>query len=196
MHKNIAIILASVIIAVAGPSITEAHGPIACTVHYAPVCGTEQGVYKTYGNSCELGSTEGAVFQHQGECTAAELKGTQEGTYTPPAHCTAWNDGCNSCGRGPDGQSFCTLRACLGEPRAGYCTAYADSETDDPAPVRPHVAVSSDISVADVDSDDESPDDASVVVEATSTATASEETDPGFLFGIWRAISAWFGNLF
>ena len=96
-----AFILALTIFALATP--VRAHEPVACTMQYQPVCGTEKGTYKTCGNGCTLGA-EGAVYQHEGECMAAELAGRQEGAYTPPAHCTAWNDGCNSCGRSADGQ--------------------------------------------------------------------------------------------
>jgi len=153
-------------------------------MQYDPVCGTENGVYKTYGNGCVLG-VEGATFQHQGECTRAELEGRQEGTYTPPAHCTAWFDGCNRCSRSADGQSMCTLMACMGEPRAGYCTAYNDTETPEepsPAPGIDEGTSSSAVPPAEVEIDSE--------------ATTSPETDIGFFFTLWNQIRDWFKGLF
>ncbi len=166
------------------PAITKAESPMMCTMQYDPVCGTEKGVYKTYGNGCVLGA-EGATYQHEGECTATELNGEQEGTYTPPAHCTAWFDGCNSCSRNANGQSMCTLMACMGEPKAGYCRAYGETQTEGP-PAPPKGNGSSGIvtPAETVETD--------VAVEATTTV----ETDPGFFFGIWRAITAWFRGFF
>lgn len=169
-----------VLVLLAIPVLAKAETPTMCTMHYDPVCGTEKGVYKTYGNGCVLGA-EGAIYQHEGECTAAELSGMQVGTYTPPAHCTAWFDGCNSCSRNASGQSMCTLMACMGEPKAGYCRAYGESQVETPPP-----PLETDWS-GSVESAD-----AEVVIEATTTA----ETDPGFLFGIWRAIAAWFRAFF
>jgi len=177
--KNSAVVLVA-LLALVIPAITEATTSTMCTMQYDPVCGTESGVYKTYGNGCVLAS-EGAVYQHEGECTAPELRGKQEGTYTPPAHCTAWFDGCNSCSRHVSGQAMCTLMACMGEPKAGYCRAYAETEPI-PTPPPPEAVGSGSIE----------PVGAEVVVEATTTA----ETDPGFFFGIWRAIAAWFSGLF
>lgn len=162
------------------PAIIQAESPRMCTMQYDPVCGTENGVYKTYGNGCVLGA-EGATYQHEGECTAAELNGKQEGNYTPPAHCTAWFDGCNSCSQNASGQSMCTLMACMGEPRAGYCRAYGEAKPQTP-PSPPEIVGSGSIE----------PVEAEVVIEATTTA----ETDPGFFFGIWRAIAAWFRAFF
>lgn len=174
--KNPFIFLAMALVMLAIPALTKAESPVMCTMQYDPVCGTEKGVYKTFGNGCVLG-TEGATYQHEGECTVAELNGKQEGTYTPPAHCTAWFDGCNSCSRNASGQSMCTLMACMGEPKAGYCRAYG--ETPPPPP-----ETNGSGSVESID--------AEVVIDATTTA----ETDPGFLFGIWRAIAAWFRAFF
>ncbi len=179
--KNSFLSLALALVILAIPSITKAETPIMCTMQYDPVCGTEKGVYKTYGNSCVLGA-EGATYQHGGECTAAELNGKQEGTYTPPANCTAWFDGCNSCSRSAGGQGMCTLMACMGEPSAGYCTAYGAAEPK-PTPPPPSETVGS---------DSIEPVEAEIVVEATTTV----ETDPGFFFGVWRAIVAWFQGLF
>ena len=172
------------------PAITKAESPMMCTMQYDPVCGTKQGVYKTYGNSCVLG-VEGATYQHDGECTAAELNGRQEGTYTPPAHCTAWFDGCNSCSRSAGGQSMCTLMACMGEPRAGYCRTYEERGTATPPQNPPGVTGSGNTKAVGSE----------VATEATTTAeTGTESTtvenDPGFFFGLWRAIAAWFRGLF
>lgn len=178
--KNSLIFLALAFVVLAIPAITRAESQMMCTMQYDPVCGTENGVYKTYGNSCVLGA-EGATYQHGGECTTAELSGKQEGNYTPPARCTAWFDGCNSCSRSTGGQSMCTLMACMGEPKAGYCRAYAEAEPETPPPP-PETASSGSIE----------PVEAEIIVEATTTV----ETDPGFFFGIWRAIAAWFSALF
>ncbi|MDP3402653.1 MAG: hypothetical protein Q8S35_01715 [bacterium] len=178
--KNTSILLALAFAILAVPVITKAETPTMCTMQYDPVCGTEKGVYKTYGNSCVLG-VEGATYQHGGECTAAELEGKQEGTYTPPANCTAWFDGCNSCSRSANGQAMCTLMACMGEPAAGYCTAYGKTE---PKPTSPPPKPVGNESIEPVE--------AEIVVEATTTV----EADSGFFFGIWRAIVAWFQGLF
>lgn len=177
--KNSVVVLVA-LFALVLPAITEARTPTMCTMQYDPVCGTESGVYKTYGNGCVLAS-EGAVYQHEGECTAAELSGKQEGTYTPPAHCTAWFDGCNSCSRNASGQSMCTLMACMGEPKAGYCRTYAETEPKPTPPPKETVGTGT-----------VEPVEAEIIVEATTTA----ETDPGFFFGIWRAIAAWFRAFF
>lgn len=178
--KNAYILLALAFAVLAAPTITKAETPTMCTMQYDPVCGTEKGVYKTYGNSCVLG-TEGATYQHAGECTAAELDGKQEGTYTPPASCTAWFDGCNTCSSSASGQAMCTLMACVGEPAAGYCTAYGKTESKPtPPPSKP------------VGNESIEPVEVEVVTEATTTA----ETDPGFFFGIWKAVIAWFQGLF
>lgn len=178
--KNPLIFLAIALAILLIPAITEARTPTMCTMQYDPVCGTENGVYKTYGNGCVLGA-EGATYQHEGECTQAELTGKQEGTYTPPAHCTAWFDGCNSCSRNGSGQAMCTLMACMGEPRTGYCRAYGETEPKTP-PSPPETVGSSSID----------PVETEIAVEATTT----KETDPGFFFGIWRAIAAWFRSFF
>lgn len=176
--KNLSLFLALVLFAI--PAITKAESTTMCTMQYDPVCGTEKGVYKTYGNACVLGA-EGATYQHAGECTDAELNGKQEGSYNPPANCTAWFDGCNSCSRNSSGQSMCTLMACMGEPKAGYCRAYGEAKPQAPPPPPETVGGGS-----------IEPIEAEVVVEATTTS----ETDPGFFFSIWRAIAAWFRAFF
>lgn len=183
--KNSFIFLALILYVLAGSSVVRAQAPTMCTMQYQPVCGTEKGVYRTYGNSCVLG-TSGATYQHEGECTSAELAGRQEGTYTPPAHCTTWNDGCNSCGRSTDGQSYCTLMACMGEPRAGYCTSYGETVTDEPGPA-PGIVVSSPLNPGDsVSSEPEI---------ATDTATTTQEKS-GFFMRVWDAITSWFLGIF
>jgi hypothetical protein len=108
-----------------------------CTMQYAPVCAAKQvqcvrapcyPVYQTYGNSC-VANADGATIIHQGECTSTETGPIQPSTeaYTPPAGCTAWFDGCNTCQKTPNGTA-CTERACFA-PAAGYCTAYASTAT-------------------------------------------------------------------
>lgn len=122
---------------------------IACPMIYQPVCAAHQVqcikapcylVYQTYGNSCMAGAADSKVI-HEGECTGAEtgpIKGPKadEPTppvlgqpYTPPASCIAWYDGCNSCGRGANGEAFCTMRACLVQG-VGYCTTYASTTSN------------------------------------------------------------------
>jgi|GEM_PF-3006995 len=165
------------------PAITNAQDTV-CTAQYQPVCGTENGTYKTYSNGCVLAS-EGAVYEHEGECTAAELAGRQEGTYTPPAHCIAWSDGCNSCSRGSNGNAMCTLMACMGEPRAGYCKAYADTEVEAPS-----------VSVGTSVSGSVQQTAPSSATEATTTASTTVDVTQGFFARLWVSISTWFGNLF
>lgn len=173
------------------PSVTKAQDQVACTMQYQPVCGTEKGTYKTYGNGCTLGAA-GATYQHEGECTAAELKGTQEGTYQPPAHCTAWNDGCNTCSRGANGQAACTLMACVDAPRAGYCTRYEDAGEEPQQPSVSGTSVSSEISTELAGYIQNTP-----AFTATATAsTTGDEEHTGFFARLWASISAWFGNLF
>lgn len=182
--KNPIIFLLLGLLLLAVPDITAAEGPTMCTMQYEPVCGTRDSTYKTYGNNCAL-SSEDATYQHEGECTALELSGRQQGTYAPPASCTAWFDGCNRCSRSAGGQSMCTLMACMGEPHAGYCTAYGDVETIAlPAPSGP---VSSDTAVS-----------GEVSLDATTSVEIGTTTEPapGFFSGIWRAVSAWFRGIF
>lgn len=118
--------------------------PRACTMQYDPVCGAKQvqcikapcyPQYQTYGNACTLGLDDDATFIHAGECTAAETGPVKPtGAYVPPAHCSAWFDGCNQCGRGSNGESFCTLMACEGDPSPGYCIRYDSAPAEQPAP--------------------------------------------------------------
>lgn len=153
---------------------------IACTMQYQPVCGAQEvqcikapcyPVYHTYGNSCVLGA-EGATFVHAGECTAAET-GPYKGavTYTPPAHCVAWFDGCNQCGKDENGVVVCTEKACMDTPAAGYCTKYADQPGSRPEPTLTP-----------------SPD---VTSTTTVEADASVET-PGFFVSIWLKLVSFF----
>lgn len=158
----------------------KAEVSVACTMQYQPVCGAKEvqcikapcyPVYQTYGNSCVLGA-EGATFVHDGECTAAEtgpVKG--EVTYTPPAHCVAWFDGCNQCGKDENGMAFCTEKACVDTPAAGYCTKYADQPGSKPAPAPTP-----------------SPD---VTSTSTVDAEVSVET-PGFFASIWLKVVSFF----
>lgn len=178
--KYIVFLVGFVLTVLVVPALANAQGPTMCTMQYDPVCGTKNGVHKTYGNGCVLGA-EGATYQHEGECSAAELAGRQEGTYTPPAHCTTWFDGCNRCSRSPDGQSMCTLMACMGEASAGYCTAYGDTEVGT-APTPNEGAPDSEVLPAE---------------QATSSeAATSTEKDIGFFFTFWYRVQAWFMGLF
>lgn len=108
--------------------------PVMCTMQYDPVCAVKDGERRTYGNSCTAGA-DGAVVLYEGEC------GAEEPGYTPPANCTAWFDGCNSCSRSEEGEAMCTMMACTGAPKAGYCTAYAGEgpAVDAPEPEAPTV---------------------------------------------------------
>lgn len=143
--KSVSIVFGMLISVLASPALTLAVNPDAvCTMEYAPVCVAHQvqcikapcyPVYQTYSNSCMARAADSKVI-HEGECTGAEtgpIKGPKgdEPTppmlgqpYTPPASCIGWYDGCNSCGRGENGQTFCTMRACLVQG-VGYCTTYA-----------------------------------------------------------------------
>lgn len=158
----------------------EAETGVACTMQYQPVCGAKEvqcikapcyPVYQTYGNSCVLGAAK-ATFVHEGECTAADagpLKGRE--TYTPPAHCIAWFDGCNQCGRDENGMAFCTEKACVDAPAAGYCTKYADQPAPKPEPT-PLPA-------------------SSTTSTTTSEANVSVET-PGFFTSLWLKFVSFF----
>lgn len=60
------------------PLTATATTPVMCTMQYDPVCGVDaKGAYRTYGNSCTLG-TEGGTFVHDGECTGNEGQVTEE----------------------------------------------------------------------------------------------------------------------
>jgi hypothetical protein len=99
-----------------------------CTMQYDPVCAMKSGERRTYGNSCTAGA-DGATVLYRGEC------GAETPTYTPPANCTAWFDGCNSCSRSENGEAMCTMMACEGAPRAGYCTQYQEGSVPKNVPV-------------------------------------------------------------
>ncbi len=176
----------------ASPVSSLAAEGMACTMQYQPVCGAKQvqcvaapcyPVYHTYGNSCTLAAEKG-TFIHEGECTADEtgpVKPAMEENYVPPANCTAWFDGCNSCSRGSDGQSMCTLMACMGPKAPGRCTAYEKPgpavtlPAPDPAPSMPVVGATTSIS-------------ASPSAEASTTAKA------GFFHRMWNTLLDWFGT--
>lgn len=136
------------------PHVSVAEHVQACTMEYAPVCGERDvvcvrapcpPVQETFGNRCSLEAAH-ARFLYTGECRGGSVGSppsyptpdpipvpnpdepvSDYPTYEPPKNCTAWFDGCNSCSRGPNGLAMCTLRACMGPPQAGYCTAYAVS---------------------------------------------------------------------
>jgi hypothetical protein len=150
-----------------------------CTMQYEPVCGAQQvqcittpcyPMYHTYGNACML-AAEGATFIHEGACTAKETGPViPREPYTPPAHCSAWFDGCNQCGRGEDGQSFCTLMACVGEPAPGYCIRYDDPPQATPAPASPP----------------------SSPTTATSSAEEAPAETQGFFARLWQSVLDFF----
>ncbi len=166
------------------PSVTKAEHNMMCTMQYDPVCGVENGVYKTYGNSCVLGSEHG-TYVHKGECTASELAAQPStgGSYVPPKSCTAWFDGCNRCSKDANGNTMCTLSACVGEPAPGYCTAYQRPNQESPKP-----------------------DPIDTITTVSATATSAELTavvdaleydkTPGFLERLWTMLSNWFNALF
>lgn len=165
------------------PASAEAR-EVMCTMQYQPVCGAQQvqcvttpcyPVYHTYGNSCTLGAENG-TFIHEGECTEKEsgpVKPAEE-TYTPPKTCVAWFDGCNSCSKGSNGQSMCTLKACMGAQAPGHCTKY---ETTQPV-VNPK------------------PPTATTTEPVATTSIAEPESIPtGFFARLWLSIRAWFSWL-
>lgn len=175
-----------------------------CTKEYRPVCGARQvqcvtapcyPMYETFGNRCELNG-EGAVYLHEGECLPHEsgpVIGYPEPTkpYEPPATCTAWYDGCNSCGRGPNGQIMCTLRACLGAPSPGYCTAYG-SATNPPVVSNPDEPVSSDDGVVVTNPSQGMPNaPGSPGVEVG--ADISVGSIVSFFVRAWTGFFSWFG---
>ncbi|HYF28774.1 MAG TPA: hypothetical protein VEA36_00200 [Candidatus Paceibacterota bacterium] len=155
-----------------------AHHPDgACTMIYQPVCGAKEvqcvrapcyPQYQTYGNACVM-RNDHATLVHEGECTAAEAGPViPTPSYQPPAHCSAWFDGCNHCSRQSDGTAVCTEKACIGPMPAGYCTTY-----DAPAPQVP-----------------------TATEEPVATAEpVAEEAPKGFLSALWErilALFAWF----
>lgn len=189
MNKNLPrLVLAALFFIL--PFSADASTPTMCTMQYQPVCGAQQvqcvtapcyPQYHTYGNSCTMNAEKG-TFIHEGECTASETGPVkQTKPYTPPSNCTAWFDGCNSCSRGANGQSACTLRACMDEPQPGYCTAYEKPPVLNPAPI-----ISS-----------------TTTVEASTSATTSNEGSAaqeevrksGFVHDIWAIIMSWFSWL-
>lgn len=165
---------------VLAPAMVHASQPqMACNEIYQPVCGSHQvqcfaapcyPVYETYPNSCFMQIAD-ATLIHTGECRAGEtgpIKPVVGTGYTPPPGCTAWFDGCNSCGVNKMGATFCTMRACLGTPAAGYCTSY-ESSMPQPASSTPDASATSSI--------------------ATTTAVAPHI---GFFAWIWNAILSLF----
>ena len=167
----------AVVVFLALPFLASARTPAICTMQYEPVCGEKQvqcikapcyPVYHTYGNSCTM-SAEKGVFIHTGECTAEEtgpVYPTQP--YVPPAACTAWFDGCNSCSKSTNGSVMCTLHACMNTPAAGYCTAYTTVEKPDTG--------------------------TGVVVEAStspSTLTVTPVQAQSLLSTLWNFLTAW-----
>jgi Putative peptidoglycan binding domain len=57
--------------------------------------------------------TPGPGFDKRTRCGLV-LECGDSGAYIPPANCSSWYDGCNTCSRtSPGGKAFCTLRACI-----------------------------------------------------------------------------------
>lgn len=167
-----------------------------CTEQYQPVCGGKQvqcikspcyPVYHTYGNSCTM-NAEGGYFIHEGECTEAEsgFVPPARDTYTPPKGCVAWFDGCNSCSLTSNGQTACTLMACLDKPAPGRCTRYEDTPAKPPVvaptPSTPHVVASTSVN-------------ATTTTPVVATTTTSEKSGPGFVHRLWLSIRTWFSWL-
>ncbi|MEK9184324.1 MAG: hypothetical protein AAB892_01175 [Patescibacteria group bacterium] len=161
-----------------------------CTMQYDPVCGAKEvqcvrapcyPQYQTYGNACMLGN-DGAAFIHKGECTPSETGPVYPDPttpYTPPKGCTTWSDGCNTCSLQSDGNAACTLMACEGPPRAGYCIAYGTGSgtssgggnsgsevVTTPSPVEP--------------------------APAATTSENVEASSEGFFLSLWRQILRFF----
>lgn len=175
--KDVFSLLAVVSVISLLPFLASARSPVMCTMQYEPVCGTtNKGTYTTYGNSCVLGA-EGGAYVHDGECTAAELEATSAPAYVPPAQCTTWFDGCNTCGRTEDGQIACTLKACMGEPQAGYCTAYQDEDAGTVETVK-HTPIAG-----------------ATTTDLASTTLVTVE-DESFFKKMWLRISMWFSGWF
>lgn len=123
------------------PSGASAEHIQACTMQYAPVCGAREvqcvrapcyPVYETFGNRCTL-NAEHAQYIHDGECSPEETgpyNPQKPSVFVPPATCSAWFDGCNTCVRGENGTAACTKKFCS-QPTAGYCTKSTDRKPVD-----------------------------------------------------------------
>lgn len=136
-----------------------------------------------------------ASFVHEGECTDKEEFSNppeKDETYIPPKGCTAWFDGCNSCSTGPNGQTACTLKACIGKPAAGYCTAYESSPKPTPAP-QPGVSVGTGTSGSATASSGSDGVDGTAAVE-TNVAVSTPKAN--IFVRTWTSIATWFGGLF
>ena len=190
-------------------SATDALAATACTKEYVPVCGQKEvcntemcwGETRTYGNSCVL-RADGAVPLYQGECKGGgsvshpatdpivePAEPYNPPTYTPPAGCVAWFDGCNSCSGGAGEPAACTLRACLGEPQPGYCIRYADDRVPPDVISDPDACVSSPPSSGYVGNQ---PQQAVDLDNGAETLTRSENPVVRF----FNSIASWFKNLF
>ena len=94
-----------------GFSLTKAD-TVMCTAQYDPVCGVN-GV--TYSNDCTATQQSKVAIAYKGECSSPDLQ-----------YCTAYFDGCNSCGV-TDGQLMqCTERACF-QQQTPRCTSFVDT---------------------------------------------------------------------
>ncbi len=101
---------------------TPVPGPVMCTKIYKPVCGSTNGIPKTYGNQCEM-TNAGAQYMYEGECTVSN-------PTTTPNNCKVWYDGCNTCSRGyVGGPLACTLMYCFAQ-NTPYCKEYFSSNPE------------------------------------------------------------------
>ena len=183
-------ILLAVLSLVLIPTSVDARTEMACTMQYEPVCGAQpvQCVttpcypqYHTYGNSCVL-ANEGGTYIHDGECTESETGPVKTAIpYTPPANCTAWFDGCNSCSRSEKGYAMCTMRACVDEPAPGYCTAYEKPTIDPTLPV-----------LQGPDLTQTAPDTPAATTAATPTPQTETINEKSFFSRMWDVILGWF----
>lgn len=131
MRTSLGFAVAALFFAVSGYA--HAAEPTMCTMQYDPVCAAKDGVKRTYGNSCTAGADSAQVL-YEGECRAQEA-------YVPPKNCTAWFDGCNRCSRSESDEAMCTMMACMGEPQAGYCTAYTEGTAPEILPKAEEITV-------------------------------------------------------
>jgi hypothetical protein len=175
-----------------------------CYELYQPVCAAQQvecfaapcyPQYHTYSNSCFAANANAPII-HDGECTASETGSYTASTtpvstppakpYTPPAGCTAWFDGCNSCSMQPSGHAICTEMACsINNSAKGYCRAYAATST--PVKTPPVSPIHPTQPVISTTTSTSSP------AMATATASSTVVATHGFFYTLWHTILSWFG---